>query len=145
MAFRAICVALLLAILPIAGCGTVANLARQGPDGGMAPFGGVCQDVSCMKKAAAGDAAFGSHPPPESERHPQAAILLLCAADIPLSLAGDLVTWPYTVAYNFINQPVPVPPIIQGPPTPVPPVTQAPAPVSPDNSSELLPEPRKLP
>jgi hypothetical protein len=39
--------------------------------------------------------------------------MLLCAADLPFSLLGDVVLWPYTVAYNFINQPLPIPPATQ--------------------------------
>ncbi len=147
MAYRAICVALLLSSLPIAGCGTVANLARPYPaEDGKSPFGGVRQDVSCIKKAATGDVAIGTHPKSESVRHPQVAILLLCAADLPLSAVGDLVTWPYAAAYTFINQPVPVPPLTQAPPAPAPPATLGPAEVLPPaEKSELLPEPRKLP
>jgi hypothetical protein len=124
MAFRAICVALLLSSLPIAGCGTVANLARQGPEeeGGMIPFGGVKQDVACIKKAENGEFSFRTPPNSESEPHPQVALMLLCAADVPFSLIGDVVTWPYTVAYSYINQPTPTPPITLAP---TPPVTQA--------------------
>ena len=136
MAFRAICVALLLSSLPIAGCGTVANLVKSPPEeGGKSPFGGVRQDVSCIKKAANGESSFSTHPKSESEQHPQVALMLLCAADLPLSLIGDVVTWPYTAAYSFINQPIPTPP-----------VTQAPAEVPPQTSpSQLLPMPRQLP
>jgi hypothetical protein len=46
--------------------------------------------------------------------------MLLYALDLPFSLMGDVVTWPYTAAYSFINQPVFVPPVTQalaeGPP-----------------------------
>jgi len=131
MAFRIICVALLLASLPIAGCGTVANLARQGLDsGGVIPFGGVKQDVACMKKAENGEFSFCTQPKPEPEQRPQVAVMLLCAADLPLSLIGDIVTWPYTATYTYINQPSPTPPVMQPPTPPVtqattPPVTQA--------------------
>jgi hypothetical protein len=152
MAFRAIYVALLLSILPGAGCGTVVNLVRQRPDeGGVSPFGGVRQDVSCIKKAANGEFAFGTHPRSESEQHPQVVPMLLCAADLPLSLVGDIVTWPYTASYSFINQPIPVPPVAPAQPIPVPPVAQAPAEVRPQGSSpELmppgyLPDPKQLP
>jgi hypothetical protein len=37
--------------------------------------------------------------------------MLFCAADLPFSLIGDAVTWPYTAAYSFINQPIPTPPV----------------------------------
>src|SRR5262245_36612899 len=41
MAFRTLCVVLLLSSLPNAGCGTVANLVKPGPAmGGKTPFGG---------------------------------------------------------------------------------------------------------
>jgi hypothetical protein len=128
MAFRAICVALLLASLPSAGCGTVANLARSLPEeGGKSPFGGVRQDVSCIKKAANGESSFSTHPKSESEQHPQVARMLFCAADLPFSFLGDVVTWPYTKTYTYINQPIPTPPVIQGPPvTQAPPGAQAP-------------------
>jgi uncharacterized protein YceK len=113
MAFRAICVALLLSSLPIAGCGTVANVVRPGPEGGgKSPLGGVRQDVSCIKKAANGEFGFRTHPRSESEQYPRLALMLFCAADLPLSLIGDVVMWPYTMVYSCINQPVPVPPVV---------------------------------
>lgn len=122
MVFRAISVALLLSSLPIAGCGTVANLARQGPEeeGGMSPFGGVRHDLSYIKQSANEECC--SKPYSKSEQSKQVALRLLCAADLPFSLIGDVVTWPYTAAYSYINQPIPPPPVIQAPP-----VTQAPA------------------
>jgi hypothetical protein len=54
--------------------------------------------------------------------------MLCCAADLPLSLIGDIVTWPYTAAYTFINQPVPAPPVVVSTPPvaeylPTPPLT----------------------
>jgi hypothetical protein len=165
MAFRTICVALLLSSLPIAGCGTVVNVVRPGPeDGGKSPFGGVKQDVSCMKKAENGECVFGTHANSESspqvslndcdkppvsgkklqffsafaEQNPtcmkvlSGTVMVLCAADLPLSLIGDVVTWPYVVTYSYINQPgPPIPPVMQPPAppgtqAPTPPVTQAP-------------------
>jgi uncharacterized protein YceK len=120
MAIRAICVALPLSSLLIAGCGTVANLAKPGPEeGGKAPFGGVSQDVTCFKKAASGSIGFRTPPMPGSDQPPQVALMLLCAADLPFSLIGDVLTWPYTATYTCINQPVPTPPVIQAPPQPV--------------------------
>jgi hypothetical protein len=124
MGFRAIGAALLLSVLPGAGCGTVVNLVTKTPDGAKTPFGGVQQDVSCLHKAANGELAFGAHPKADSEsdsaQHPQVAPLLAIAVDLPFTLLGDVVSWPYVVSYNFINQPVPVPPVIHptagGPP-----------------------------
>lgn len=130
MAFRAICGVLLLSTLPAAGCGTAANLARQKPgEGGVSPFGGVRHDVWCVKKAANGEFGLRTHPKSESEQYPRVALMLFCAADLPLSLIGDTVTWPYTVAYTFINQPVPIPPVVLTDPPPAqaiptPPVTE---------------------
>lgn len=112
MAFRAIRVALLLSSLPIAGCGTVANLARSDlEEGGKSPFGGVRQDVSCIKKAENGELGVRTPPKTEAEQHPQVALMLLCAVDLPFSLIGDVVTWPYTATYSYINQPIPTPPV----------------------------------
>ena len=142
MAFRAIWVALLLSSLPIAGCGTVANLVCSPPEeGGKSPFGGVRQDVYCIKN---GEFGFGTHPKSAPEQHPQVAPMLLSAADLPFSLIGDVVTWPYTVAYSCINQPIPTPPVTQQAPTP--PVTQATGGDRRQSSPlETLPEPSKLP
>lgn len=123
MALRASCIALLLASLPIAGCGTVANLVKSQPEqGGTTSFGGVRQDLSCLKKAENGEFSFGKHPKAKSDQDPQIALMLLIAADLPLSLIGDVVTWPYTATYTYINQPTPVPPVTLAP---VYPVTQA--------------------
>ncbi|MBX9623679.1 MAG: hypothetical protein K2X82_07680 [Gemmataceae bacterium] len=117
MAFRNIGVALALTALPAAGCGTAANLVRPGPEeGGKVPFGGVRHDIWCIRKAAGGDLGLRAHPRSESEQYPQAALMLFCAADLPLSLIGDVVTWPYVVAYSCINEPVPTPPVTLAPP-----------------------------
>ena len=114
MVLRAVCVVLLFSILVIAGCGTVANLAcTPYEEGGKSPFGGVRQDECWMKKAVNGGAGCSKHPEAGSEQHPQVARTLIYAADLPFSFVGDLVTWPYTAAYTWINQPVPVPPIVQ--------------------------------
>src|SRR5271170_1053348 len=100
MAFRAIWVALLLSSLPIAGCGTVANLVSSRPEeGGKSPFGGVRQDMCCIQKAANGEFGCGTPPKSESKQQPQVAPMLFAAADLPFSLIGDVVTWPYTAAY----------------------------------------------
>jgi uncharacterized protein YceK len=144
MAYRATCVALLLSTLLIAGCGTIVNLAKTHPDeGGRSPFGGVRQDVSCIEKAANRESGFRTHPDWELEQHRRAARMVLCTADLPLSLVGDVVTWPYTASYTFINQPVPLPPMTQSPTLPV---QQAPAEARPETSpEESLPRPRELP
>jgi uncharacterized protein YceK len=144
MTFRTICVTVLLSILPIAGCGTAANLVNSRPgEGGVSPFGGVRHDALCINKAANGEAGFRAHPESESEHYRQLAIMLCWAADLPFSLIGDVVTWPYTAAYTYINQPVPVPPVIQAPFPPLTPAsvegpTQAPP-------FETLPEPKTQP
>jgi uncharacterized protein YceK len=152
MDFRAICVALLLSSLPIAGCGTVANLANSHPEeGGTTPFGGVRKDVSCLKNAANGESACKPLPKSESEQYGQAALKLFCAADMPLSAIGDVVTWPYTATYTYINQPTPTTPVTLAPTYPVmqaptPPVAQATTENRPQTSPlELLPDPKKLP
>ena len=153
MAFRTIRVALLLASLPAAGCGTAANLANQKPGaGGVVPFGGVRQDVACIQQAANGDFCLRGHPKSHSDPYPQRALMLACAVDLPFSLVGDLLTWPYTAAYTFINQPVPVPPVvIASPPPPaiptVPDVPPMPVPTPPDAPApgEAPPAPQPLP
>jgi hypothetical protein len=142
MAFRAIRVALLLSTLPLAGCGTVVNLARSCPDGcGVSPFGGVQQDLCCIKKAENGESGFGTHPCSESNQDPRVAQVLLFAADLPLSLVGDVVTWPYAAAYTFINSPVPTPPQILAPPAPVTPAKAETKPQKPQE--ETLPAPKE--
>lgn len=119
MDFRAICVALLLSCLPIAGCGTAANLVRSQPgEGGKTPFGGVKHDLWCIKKASSGEFGDRTQPKSEPEQYPQVALTLLCAADLPFSFIGDVLTWPYTAAYTFINEPVPAPSVL--PPQQIP-------------------------
>lgn len=123
MVFRASCVALLLSNLPIAGCGTVANLVRLGPEEGLkSPFGGVRQDVTYIKQAASGECGSKTPPKSETEQHLQTARMVFYAADLPFSFIGDVVTWPYTATYTYINQPIPIPPVIQAP---TPPLIQA--------------------
>jgi hypothetical protein len=65
--------------------------------------------------AANGEFAFKTPPKAEPEQYPQVALMVFCAADLPFSCIGDVVTWPYTAAYSFINQPVPTPAMM--PPT----------------------------
>jgi uncharacterized protein YceK len=140
MAFRAIRVALLLSTLPLAGCGTVANLARQQPGaGGVVPFGGVREDMNCIQKASNGEVVFRTHHRSDSEQYPRRALVLFCAADLPLSFVGDIVTWPYTVTYSYINQPIPTPPVLIANPPPGEPVMPPPAP------SDAAPAPLPLP
>jgi uncharacterized protein YceK len=140
MAVRAIGVALLFSSLPLVGCGTVANLARPGPNGGKIPFGGVRHDVSSIEKLAHGDC--GCRPYSQSEQNRQVALKLFCAADVPFSFIGDVVTWPYAATYTYINQPVPTPPIKQVPYLPVsqgpiPPVSQTTAQGQPQTSPQV--------
>src|ERR1700722_8617055 len=147
MAFRAICVSLLLSSLPIAGCGTVANLVSSRPeDGGKSPFGGVRQDVCCMEKAANGEYSFRADPKPQQP--PQVAQMLFSVADLPFSLIGDVVTWPYTAAYSCINQPIPTPPVTQAPAQLPPPLPEAPdqekRPAVKPEPEPTLPPPRRV-
>jgi len=144
MAYRAIRLAVLLSCLPLAGCGTVANLANQRPgEGGTTPFGGVGQDLWCMEKAVNGEFVFNAHPEADAHQYHQVALTLFCAVDLPLSFVGDVITWPYTASYTFINSPVPTPPVIQASDSPPPQMTfdggVKTAPI------ETLPEPKKLP
>ncbi len=151
MAFRAVCAGLLLFSGLTAGCGTVTNLVLPGPEeGGKTPFGGVRQDKQCMEKAASGELAFTKHPapkPPMQEQQPQVVLALLCAADIPLSLVGDVLTLPYTLGYTWINQPVPYPPVIvPNPPVTLnPPMTLPAPPTTLPDPIETLPNPRPAP
>lgn len=170
MSFRATCVALLLSSLPIAGCGTIANIATVRPEkGGKTPFGGVRTDLACLKKAENGELNVGRHQKSESEPNSQLGLVFLYAADLPLSFIGDVVTWPYTATYSFINQPTPLPPFAFTPPlvtqsapepapdpmqTPVPPGIQLPPipalPLPPPKPTDLLkpsdlPKPTDLP
>jgi uncharacterized protein YceK len=145
MASRASAVALLFAILlPMAGCGTAANLANSHPEtGGRVPFGGVRQDMWCLDKAANGEFGLKECPKAESQQYSQRALMLFCAADLPLSFVGDVVTWPYTTAFTFINEPIPLPPVLM-PPTP-PGAAPAAEEVPRMPPLEMLPDPRKLP
>lgn len=143
MGFRANCVGLLLAGLPVAGCGTVSNTVLSRPeDGGKTPFGGVRQDAGRIRQAADGAYTDAAHHKPGAEpsagRSPQVGLMLLFAADLPFTIVGDLLTWPYTWSYSVINQPTLVPPVVFT----APPVAPAilPAPVTP-----TLPPPRVMP
>jgi uncharacterized protein YceK len=143
MACRAIRVALLIATLPTAGCGTVANLVYLHPEeGGKSPFGGVRQDALCIQKAANEESTLRTHPEAELEHNRQMALLVLGAMDLPFSLIGDVVTWPYTAAYTCINQPVPVPPMALAPSPPPVPHADGRIQTAP---LETLPQPKTLP
>ena len=112
MAVRTTCVALLLAALASAGCGTVANLAQPDPGGaGPVPFGGVKRDIACLHRAT-GDAGSDPHSGPEPGRSPKVSLGVLSAVDLPFTLVGDLITWPYAWGYTVVNAPVPVPPVV---------------------------------
>jgi hypothetical protein len=79
----------------------------------------------------------------KSEQYRQAAGKLFWAADLPLSAIGDVVTWPYTATYTYINEPTPTPPVTLAPTYPVTPATTE---VRPQTSPlETLPKPRKTP
>jgi uncharacterized protein YceK len=144
MAFRARSFAVLLAGTFIAGCGTVGNLAKPGPlPNGPIPFGGVQHDLASIQKTADADTGADAHPVSDAEHYRRTAVRVLCAVDLPLSLVGDVVTWPYTQSYVYINQPVPLPPLVI--PPPVPTTGPAAGDVPPEDPLDVLPEPRVLP
>lgn len=130
MKFRTIRVVLLLSVLPVAGCGTVSNVVSARPEaGGKVPFGGVKKDLRCIHQAS--NEEWGARPQPQSESdsYLRTSLMLLCAADLPFSLVGDIVTWPYTASYSFINEPIPTPQVVLvGGPTanPLPPAPVVP-------------------
>jgi uncharacterized protein YceK len=143
MNYRAICVAVLLSSLSAVGCGTVANQVqpRYNADG-KDPFGGVKHDVASIHEASNGTATDAG-----AEQWKQAAKAICCAVDLPFSAIGDTLLWPYTTAYNFINAPVPVPPIAVQETNPSTPATLAPMPAErlPSAYPQLLREPMKAP
>jgi uncharacterized protein YceK len=143
MTLRAMPVAWLLSVLSLAGCGTASSLVCVPPEeGGKAPFGGVRQDLTCIKKAANGEVGIGTHSKSDSDLA-QVAPILLGAADLPFSFVGDVLVWPYTASYSYINQPIPTPPVrlasAPGASSTSPGNRTAPGPV------ESLPQPRVLP
>jgi hypothetical protein len=105
--------------------------------------------MECFRQAQNGEIGARTRSTAEADQYPRVALMMFCAADLPLSLVGDIVTWPYTAAYSFINQPIPLPPLVQVPPAPVgaPPVpVQGPPPTGPQAPApDFLPEPMKLP
>ena len=137
MTVRTIRVALLLALLPAAGCGTLSNLAQpSSEEGGRVPFGGVKRDIARLHKA-------GAEPgrKPESEQYPAQVLTLLCALDLPFSLIGDVLTWPYTAPYAIVNAPVPATPVVLAEaPTAQPPAVVLPT-VPPATKTMPIPTP----
>ena len=94
------CVAL-STIMTVSGCGTMANLdGRPLPTKGLSgqetttPFGGVRRDIIWMKSGQAPDN-------------------LKYAADLPLSLVGDLMTLPKTVIGTHSDKLLDDPAVIQ--------------------------------
>lgn len=127
MFLRAICVAL-LAVLPTAGCGTVANLAHTNPDeGGRVPFGGVKRDLAALHQPDAPAGPRVRHNPDAVYSRRTSAVW--SAVDLPFSFVGDLVTWPYVRVYMIVNEPVPVPPVVFADAPGVPPQPPAPKPM----------------
>jgi uncharacterized protein YceK len=132
MTSHAIRIALLLSVLSTAGCGTAANLVGAGP-GKKTPFGGVRHDVRRLTEARDGELTVGWGGREWGlQPHQQAGLMILCAADLPLSLVGDVVTWPYARAYSYINQPTDYPGVVLAAPPappaiPLPPATRVPA------------------
>lgn len=112
MAFRTTRLAVLLATLPLAGCGTLANVANsRTEEGGRIPFGGTKHDLQCLRGATSGEIGYRGHARPADEAYPRTALGLFCAADLPLSAVADTVLWPYTATYTRVNAPVGYPPI----------------------------------
>jgi uncharacterized protein YceK len=125
MTARAIRVALLFAALSTAGCGTAGNLIGAGP-GKKVPFGGVRRDVQCLTEVRDGEVTLRTGREWEPLRHEQHLLMVLCAADLPFSLIGDVISWPYTRTYSYINQPNDIPALLVVPPAPPIPVAPAP-------------------
>jgi hypothetical protein len=113
-----------------------------------------------MRAAANGESVFRSHPEWVSKYYPRAILMLACAADLPLSFIADLASWPYTAVYSYINQPIPVPPVVitnspvpqatpappVGQPLPIPPgAPPVPAPVPPMTQPAPAPAPLVTP
>ncbi len=116
MTARAIRVALLFAVVSSAGCGTAGNLVGAGP-GKKVPFGGVKRDLQCLTEVRDGDVALRTGQEWEPSRHEHHLMMVLCAADLPFSLLGDVISWPYTRVYSCINEPTDYPPIQIATPT----------------------------
>lgn len=126
MTARVIRVALLTAALATVGCGTAGNLVGAGP-GKKVPFGGVKRDLQCLTEVRDGGVTLRTGEEWEPLRHEQHLLMLLCAADLPFSFVGDVISWPYTRTYAYINAPTDYPAILvtAPPPVPTPPITGA--------------------
>lgn len=94
-------------LFTITGCGTMFNCAGcepwlmgQPPSRDIAPFGGVDNDIRWMKRFT------DPNQYPQGECDPVPVAMIAPALDIPLSLAGDIITLPWTIyqAY-FADQP----------------------------------------
>ena len=115
----------------------------------MSPFGGVSHDARCVLRQM-GKKRRNTPQVGAGAISPGGTNASFCAADLPFSLIGDVVTWPYVAAYCYINQPIPVPPVNQAPPLPMTaptlPMPQAmDAGRLPTYPLETLPEPKNLP
>lgn len=116
MSYRMLGMALVLTSLSTVGCGTAVNLVRHGSEGGKVPFGGVQHDLDTFHEtqAAAPTTAMGDTT--TLTHFVNLGRRIFFVVDLPLSLIADTITWPYTSAYTFINEPVALPPILQAPP-----------------------------
>jgi uncharacterized protein YceK len=72
--------AVLLSALPLAGCGTIGNLASDSPS----PYGGVGKDIDWF-----------TTPPPDQKDKRDPRLIFLLAPDLALSLLADTLTLPY--------------------------------------------------
>lgn len=137
MTLRVVGVAFVLTALLTTGCGTMANVAMVHPDaGGKRPFGGVHHDLNHIRSPQS--CQNGACAAPHGQTSGTARTLLY-TADLPLSFVGDVLTWPYTAAFTWINEPVPVPMPMNSPQQSIP---QTPALGQPTTPIETLPAPR---
>ena len=145
MNVRATTAVLLLACLASAGCGTVANLCTAGPRRAAASPSVASSTTSrTFRNRPAGT--------PTSRRtardnYPRTALTLLCAVDLPFSFVGDVITWPYTASFTYVNQPAPFAPIQILPPLlPAAAPAEAPPEMRPQPLPPPLPvQPKKMP
>jgi hypothetical protein len=93
---------LILACGAASGCGTLFNLAGEEvwvialpQPRETVPFGGVDNDVRWMERGI---------PPNRWGNEWMPGCIAVAAADMPLSLAGDIVTLPWTVPYWILNR-----------------------------------------
>ncbi|QEL16766.1 YceK/YidQ family lipoprotein [Limnoglobus roseus] len=100
MTNRQVRAALLLSCFSTAGCGTIANVATRGPEhGGMIPFGGVKQDLTFITSDS--NLNINQKAPPGT--YASRLSIILTTLDLPLSLVGDIVTWPFVELYALSN------------------------------------------